>query len=795
MKLKSLKVKNYICFKEAILPLDRVGVTKVTGKNLDSNTKLAPAGDDTNAVGKTALLSGIPQLVFASNPMTQDIKTKAKKDAFKTKGASIELVVEPKDNKIYTLQKLSKGKSTQFAIHKGSENTNVRTQAYPEEKIRQMFDMTEDEFYTLWFISSSKPSRIQYGSAASRLQFFTNFFRLNNYDEVRKIFNGMLRKAKDAKIALAEVATHIESLNLKDEARLAELKANLKKLKEKSEVYSKEYSELHALEIDLSFLQNSSDLFKKWEKLVGKDSVTTEKSVKKLMSKAEVIVEQAVQYESYVVKQKIYSKEKIKYKERKISYADQMKAASCATEKPSNFYEELSSINNVISKLTQKIENKKEEIQRISKTTYDKDSYKTHKAHTRGLSYKDLCREKEYASDKFAVAESTKNSFKALANHANCPTCKHEINQELSNTLYKKALKDANKYYEIITNLRKQISRYETFQELSKAKAEYERSQEQIVSLEESLNSLEKDLKKAEKEKTKLLAWEPYFEIQTKLELLEKPTKPKAPKEFNYSSEEVEYNKAVLSLGALVLPNFERYYAVKSIKTNMTLDSVKERTEYLRSKMDKVNSIIPKLTSKIDLAKQALREYEKLQERRKELKSSAEDADVLEMLVDAYSNKGLKLLLIKHIASVIEKNMNQYASLVYPEPVTFKFEVVNDREFNILRGSKRAGKTHYDDVRVLSGAESRAFSFLLPLAIMPLIPKERRLNVMVLDEPTNNMGAARMELFVKSFVPKLNQLVPHLVIISTSDEVYSNSVSYQITKKDGKSKLRKLTGG
>lgn len=792
MKLKSLKVKNYICFKEATLPLDRIGITKVTGKNLDSNTKLAPAGDDTNAVGKTALLSGIPQLVFASNPMTQDIKTKAKKDAFKTKGASIELEVEPKDNKVYTLQKLSKGKSTQFAIHKGAENTNVRTQAYPEEKIRQMFDMTEDEFYTLWFISSSKPSRIQYGSAASRLQFFTNFFRLNNYDEVRKIFNGMLRKAKDAKIALSEVATHIESLNVKDEGTLKQLKADLKKLKQKSDQYSKEYSDLHAVEIDLSFLHNSADLFKKWEKLVGKQTLATTKDVKKLMSKAEVIVEQADKHEAYSVKQKIYVKEKALYKEKYNKYTSQLAPYTIGSSKPKNFKEDLAALSEKLNKLTYKIETKQRALEDLAKDPFDQSAYTIAKAKTRGVDYDDLLKLKEDASDKYAVAVSTKGSLKELVNHSNCPTCNHKIDRDLSKKLYKKAGKDAEKYASLISDLRKKISHYDAFKALEKAKATWDDNQKEEAQLSSDLKQLKKDLKQVEKEKDKLLEWEPYFDIEAKLLNLEKPVKPKAPKDFHYSSDDVEHNKAILSLGALVLPNFERYYSVKYSKTEMTLDSVKERTEYLRAKMEKTNTLIPKLTSKIDLIKQALKDYDKLQERRKELKGTAADADVLEMLVDAYSNKGLKLLLIKHIASVIEKNMNQYASLVYPEDVSFKFEVVNDREFNILRGSKRQGKVHYDDVRVLSGAESRAFSFLLPLSIMPLIPKERRLNVMVLDEPTNNMGAARMELFVKSFVPKLNQLVPHLVIISTSDEVYSNSVSYQIIKKNGKSKLRKV---
>jgi len=792
MKIISLSVKNYVKFKEATLPLDRIGVTKITGKNLDSNTKLAPAGDDTNAVGKTALLSGIPQLVFASNPMTQEIKTKAKKDAFKRKDASIILQIETKDNKRYTLEKKTNGKSTQFVIHEGEENLNVRTQAYPEEKIRQMFDMTEDEFYTLWFISSSKPSKIQYGSAASRLQFFTNFFRLNNYDEIRKIFNGLLRKAKDAKIALTEVATHIESLNVKDQEYISRLKSELSELKEKSQAYSKNYSELHATQMDLSFIEDSKDLFSRWEKAAGKMDTATSKDIKKIISKAARIVEQSASYESYLVKRKVYEKEKQSYTYKRNKYKQQLTEVTPSTEKPKNFSAELTKLNDEISKLSQKKSTYEEELAGLSSTTFDKAAYKAAKEKIKGLDYNDLLSLKEDAASKYAVAVNTKRSLKELVKHSSCPTCSHKIDKSLYESLYKKACNDVDKYTERLSDLRKKISNHETSNQLEKAKEDYDSNKHSIEALNDNIKAISKKLKAKQEEKRYLSEWETFFSIESKLQSLEKPKKPTAPKQFSYSEDELETSKEIASIGNLVLPNFERYYAIRKTSTGLTLGEVKQKTERLRAKMDKTNALIPKLTSKIDLAKQAIKEYEKLTDRKSELKEAAADTDVLGMLVDAYSNKGLKLLLIKYIASVIEKNMNQYASLVYPEDVTFKFEVVNDREFNILRGSKRGTKIEYDDVRVLSGAESRAFSFLLPLAIMPLIPKERRLNVMVLDEPTNNMGAARMELFVKSFVPKLNQLVPHLVIISTSDESYKNSVSYQITKKDGKSKLNLL---
>ncbi len=795
MKLLGIEVKDYINFKHAILPLDRIGVTKITGKNLDSDTKLAPAGDDTNAVGKTALLSSIPQLIFASNPMTQEVKAKAKakKDAFKIKGTSIALKVENKAGKEYTLEKRSNGKTTHYSIHKGSENTNVRTQAYPEEKIREMFDMTDDEFYTLWFISSSKPSKIQYGSAASRLQFFTNFFKLNNYDEVRKVFNGLLRASKDSKIALTEVLTQLEGLALEEESTLESLKKKLKKYKAKAEELSENYSSLHKMEMDLSFLEDSAELFTRWEKLAKKTPASTPKELKALIDKAALVLEASEAQATYLAAQNVYAKEKETFKAKRQKDEAALDNLSIEGKAPANYAEEKVKLERSLLQIAQARENYIKAIASINLIVFDTDAYDAAKKACRDMDVASLKEKKDKASDQYAVAINTQRSLKQILKHANCPTCNTEIDNKLSSTLYKQAQEAASKAQARVEKYTEQLATYSVYLALREAKDEKATADKEKKEYSDKLTATDTELKHVKKALKNLERWDEYFAIKDKLDALEAPDKPKAPKNFEYSKKDVSHYAEVQAIAPLVLPNYERYYAANESLAGKSVGIVRKAIQGIQEQLSECNEKIPKLTSRIDLSKQARKEYARLKDRQAELRIQAADSEILEMLVDAYSNKGLKLLLIKHIASVIEKNMNQYAPLVYPEKVTFKFEVVNDREFNILRGTLRKGVIVYDDVRVLSGAESRAFSFLLPLAIMPLIPKERRLNVMVLDEPTNNMGSARMELFVKNFIPKLCQLVPHLVVISTSDEVYPNSITYQVTKKNGKSTLIKVS--
>ncbi len=205
--LRGLRIHNIPRFKDAYLPLDRKGVTVIHGWNKDASaTSTKP---DVNAAGKSLLVKGLPELIFASTPLTQEIKTRAKRDLFVAKDTFITVEVNAKGHD-WTFTKKAKGKSFAYEILKDGKDVGVRTIKYPEEKIRSFFGMSEEELYTLYFIDSGKPSALQYGSPTKRLEFFTNLFRLNNYDEIRKLFNGLMREAKENSAALKEVMSQLD---------------------------------------------------------------------------------------------------------------------------------------------------------------------------------------------------------------------------------------------------------------------------------------------------------------------------------------------------------------------------------------------------------------------------------------------------------------------------------------------------------------------------------------------------------------------------------------------------------
>ena len=133
--------------------------------------------------------------------------------------------------------------------------------------------------------------------------------------------------------------------------------------------------------------------------------------------------------------------------------------------------------------------------------------------------------------------------------------------------------------------------------------------------------------------------------------------------------------------------------------------------------------------------------------------------------------------------------MNKYARFVYSE--SYSFEVKLDKQFDVIVHKRYASGPKSCDVRRLSGAESRMFSLLLIMSFISLMPEKRRSNMLILDEPTANMGLEMQQNFWR-FVPVLNKVIPHIIVITPkSDEGLEKSRCFTAVKKNGISILAK----
>ena len=164
------------------------------------------------------------------------------------------------------------------------------------------------------------------------------------------------------------------------------------------------------------------------------------------------------------------------------------------------------------------------------------------------------------------------------------------------------------------------------------------------------------------------------------------------------------------------------------------------------------------------------------------IKPTVVDRKVYESLVKAYSTKGLKTKAAAKICTLIEANLNMYRHLVFAEPFTFTVNV-SSSGISILVDR---GNGHSSDVRLLSGAESNSFVLLFLLSVLVLIPAERRVSLLVLDEPCSHQDEVSREIFLTKYLPAVQVLVPNVFVITPHQTDYvKGSALWTVIKENG----------
>ena len=138
------------------------------------------------------------------------------------------------------------------------------------------------------------------------------------------------------------------------------------------------------------------------------------------------------------------------------------------------------------------------------------------------------------------------------------------------------------------------------------------------------------------------------------------------------------------------------------------------------------------------------------------------DRAVLSKLMDAYGSKGLRVAVLKDAAGRVCANLNRFAPLLFPERMSFSSEV-SAKGVSLLV-ERADGRT--SDIRHMSGAESRMFSLVWLMAVLPMVPASRRCNLVVLDEFEANLDQPTRELLVDEYLPALNEVVDHVVFVT-----------------------------
>jgi DNA repair exonuclease SbcCD ATPase subunit len=747
---RELKTNGYVFFGKASLDLDYKGVTIIRAKNLDAR-KNAPSS---NGAGKSLLVGLIPEIFYDSAPTGKEVKSQAM-----SKAGSV--TVQVKDT-VYTLER-SWGKKKAFEILKDGKATKVRTLALATQKAQQIIGLSEEEFYSTAYLDVNRPHPLIRGSSARRQEYFTSMFRLHDTDALRKLLLQELRECEKAQSTYKELVEQFK--NIKGETsvdRIKSLESKRKTLKVQVEDFVRASSALADLQELMDFRVRYEGLIKKLAKVCDPDEV-------------EAKLEEYTQERS-VLKKGLATA---------IEYENEKKAATKAQALIDKAHESLKTFGLTCdpekaakgSRLLVKTETKLEAVMAQLDPLFDK-TKKLHDriqeiASERSESVADLLAKERASNDKYEKTQRRRSDLEHELEHSRkfgagkCPTCGNSVK--------------ARSVKEIKEELAKVRQRLASWDDLNR-----------LHELNRGLSDLEKQVKDLRATRLDLVhkkdKYVRYDRAHQKLSKL--PDVPKVRSKIpEYRKESYEQELESVESKIQVLEQAAPVAELIKKVAKLTEKSV-SRYEDLKNEVNQLEGASSKLAvveASIETENQKLASLRVMRDKALSLKAKAKDAPVIKVLLEVYSNKGLKKLMIQRYASVIQDQLNKFRSVLFSED--FTFELNYDTQFHILCHRKYGKKMVTSDVRKLSGAEGQAFTLLLLLATLSLIPRSRRLNFLVLDEADSSMGPEMLSNFQR-FIPILNKVIPHIIIVTPkTDTTYEGARVLTVVKHRGKSSL------
>lgn len=771
--------KNVVYFKDARAVMNANALTFVRGLNLDSD----PAAPTGNGAGKSLFFSTLPTAVYASPPTTS--KKKAKKILL-AKNSVIDFTVLGTDGHKYRVEQTA----TKYKIFKDGVDIEIRTVPLAEEYIRTViFPLQAIDYYTYGFLSTLKPYPLRSADDTTRLEHFSQLFRLGDYDSMRLQFTKQLRSIKDSEIKLATLEQSALSLRTK----LKKVKKSVSKtdLTEARAVHKKLESVIQEqvqAEFDLNTLRNTLKTLltveKELDELRGKYVYKDHPSARLAILKSQKAL--AKKWDSFNSLRAAYDKS-VKSTQEKI---DQLKLPKEGRKELESQLDDLTKKKDRYEKQSEELEEKKDQYDRLLKQAKP---VAEELASEHDVGKDDTVDLKTDHTPEIEACRA-RLRLKTLLEHKhregnNCPTCMSEVDIENIRKVVKQATKE-------LPALEKKKEAQDLFRKLRELRTKvkdlkFDPNEFKAVKEKEEQND---GLIEACREKLRIL--KRHAELKSVLADIEKPTAPKEKPDTDLSysklDKHIELCNQILSHVASKdkllenNPQVSNFRTVKAVREQ--LEQTDAKIELAHAKLTKDRRAMAEASSVIDKQASYRSEFDLYTKELKEstdaiakLKPSIDDKKVLETLIRAYSSKGLKTIVANQRAEALETNLNHARHLIFSEPFTFSVSA-SDSGLSIMVDRNNG---MISDVRELSGAESNCFNLLCMYAILAITPDERRLNMVVLDEPTAHMDKASAQLFIERFLPALMEVVPNVYVITPNDEYLNGSSEWIVRKSRG----------
>lgn len=730
------------------------GLNQAAGKNAENG----------NAVGKSLLLSSIPETIRGLPIIGERgdrIQEGARVAAF-TSHLGKDIMVRRSSN----------GRGDKLELFEDGKSLDFRTIAASKEYIDQHWPLSDVDYSTFVHLDSRAPHPLVMGSSAQRKEFFTEFFNLEMIDAERKLYNSYLRELKTARAAYDEVNTQLASIQARllspeDRAAAEKIRDTLQeRLTELEEKVSKAqyvarligFGERFAKEIALLRDEYQTFDFKtitKFSAIIVAD-IGNKKSARTLIEaelrRAELTLRDYENYERSIAKY-TESFEDLSPEARDIFDTEGLEKAleitGEAAQKAMKLKAQIDALNEQLDTIEAKLDEKlpakatapeqDEEDLRVLERTY-----KHHLEHAK----------------KFGTGV--------------CDSCGQSVQ-----------IRDPEEVKERLSAVRGQLEQHEAAHVYAKARA-------LLTENTAKFNELEAKAGLLGEERTKLVKIGKIYK-----ELNSLPGKP-LPFDAEVSSpdtiegyrtnidtlsKEIESLRERESFFKGILPNIDTINECLSLTADQkaTAQEVDSLSEKVRTARESYTQALSKLSVENSLTQQ----IEELRARADELLTKLKEESKIKVLVEAYSDKNIKKLVVEQIGTRLMALVNRYSQQVFEE--NYRFEFIWDTDISIL-AHRSNGKV--SDVRKLSGAESTLFTIILVCALLSFVPAKKRCNFMILDEPTSHMSAHNKEI-LHNALKLLTGLIPSIIIVTPKmEERYHGAIEYTVVKgRDGVSRL------
>lgn len=778
-----LDLRNVVTFADVSVDFKNT-VTWVRGVNLDSD----PVNPTSNGVGKTLLFSALSNIRYQATPTA--IKKRSKRDILGSKNSSIGFVLKPyADAPTYEIIQTPSA----YKIYEDETDLQIRTAPLAEAKIAQLFPLEEIDYYTYCYISTIRPYLLQTDTDSNRLQHFTDIFRLDQYSEIKKYFSIKSREITDNEIRVSTLEQSRITLQRKIKAHKenevdakaykvakAEFDKITKqlsdKLAEKNVIIRKEEALQSLLEIEhkLDVLRAKYDH--------EEHPIEFLKSLTRMRKGARAWNEYSLANTQYQRSIKTL-KEKLDALEVPATSLKDIKALLLGLTEES---EQLDAQIALVESKKKKYEQAQEEVSELEQSLEE---------HSKIKDKVDL--EYDYSEDISACTVTLRLEKLLKHDHEDktCPTCMSEV--------------DFDQVRATVASAKKRLPKLEAYEECKQLLLKLSVAAEQLAKFKfkDNLAELKKKLKAVDSKKEQLeedrQTHSKIASIKDQLDSIEKPEKPSVAKPSLSVDEidtcidlcrDIEKNLAAKEKLLENSKDLQEYRSaaevVAAIKSfTKAQNKLDDQLAALNERQAEYATTVSNYSSYTNVLEVYEKELKDVTAKIEELKPTLAQKKILTILEKAYGTKGLRSKAADEVCALYESNLNHYRDIIFAEPFIFTVNA-SEKGISIIVDRNNGKANSKSDVRHLSGAESNSFRLLSLLSILPLIPDSRRVNYVVLDEPTAHMCPIYTNIFLERFVPVLRELVPSVFIITPKKyESCPNSVEWLIEKKHGVSRL------